>query len=163
MTRSGVIGAVRHCWTDQSVAPVCVSVSPVPGIQEDYINPQVLALGGQHNLPLNCNTTIMWFKDNSAEAAAHSQVTGGGHTAKLSHELIAAAASYEAAKAYEHHVAKNGKPVNHQKAVELVAALSGAFIDRIAETKGMDELDKQRAKHDAQKRAQEALQQHGQF
>ncbi|KAI6165804.1 hypothetical protein EDD17DRAFT_186818 [Pisolithus thermaeus] len=106
----------------------------------------------------------MWFKDNSAEAAAYKQVTGsGGHTAKLSHELIAAAASYEAAKAYEHHVAKNGKPVNHQKAVELVAALTGAFVDRIAETKGMDELDKQRAKHDAHKRAQEALQEHGQL
>jgi hypothetical protein len=30
------------------------------------------------------------------------------HEAKISHELIAAAASYEAAKAYEDHVAENG-------------------------------------------------------
>ncbi|KAI6025715.1 hypothetical protein F5J12DRAFT_809959 [Pisolithus orientalis] len=105
----------------------------------------------------------MWFTENSAEAAAHKQLSGGGHTAKLSHELIAAAASYEAAKAYEHHVAKNGKPVNHEKAVELLAALTGGFIDRIAETKGMDEVDKQRAKHEAHKRAQEALAQHGEF
>ncbi|KIJ62820.1 hypothetical protein HYDPIDRAFT_41531 [Hydnomerulius pinastri MD-312] len=105
----------------------------------------------------------MWFTHDSEEAQAHSQVTGGGHTAKLSHELIAAAASYEAAKAYEHHVAKNGKPANHQKAIELIAALTGGFIDRIAETKGMNEVDKQRAKHEANKRAEGALAKHGQF
>lgn len=31
------------------------------------------------------------------------------HKASLSHELIAGAAAYEAAKAYEDHVQKNGK------------------------------------------------------
>ncbi|KIK93475.1 hypothetical protein PAXRUDRAFT_828938 [Paxillus rubicundulus Ve08.2h10] len=104
----------------------------------------------------------MWFTHDSEEAQAHSQLTGG-HTAKLSHELVAAAASYEAAKAYEHHVAKNGKPVNHKKAVELLAALTGGFIDRIAETKGLDAVDKERAKHDAHKRAENALAQSGEF
>ncbi|KAH7915615.1 hypothetical protein BJ138DRAFT_1176387 [Hygrophoropsis aurantiaca] len=108
----------------------------------------------------------MWFTHDSDEAKAHDQVTGG-HSAKISHELIAAAASYEAAKAYEHHVAKNGKPANHQKAIELVAALTGGFIDRLAETKGMDEVDKQRAKHDASssanQRAQNALSKQGEF
>jgi hypothetical protein len=42
------------------------------------------------------------------------------HKAELSHELIAAAASYEAAKAYESHVAKNGKPDSHSKAKEIL-------------------------------------------
>ncbi|KAH7884740.1 hypothetical protein F5I97DRAFT_1938108 [Phlebopus sp. FC_14] len=104
----------------------------------------------------------MWFSHDSDEAQAHNEVTGG-HTAKLSHELIAAAASYEAAKAYEQHVAANGKPANHAKAVEILAALSGAFIDRIAETKGLDEIDKQRAKHAAHERATGALSQYEEF
>ncbi|KIJ05121.1 hypothetical protein PAXINDRAFT_182993 [Paxillus involutus ATCC 200175] len=105
----------------------------------------------------------MWFTHDSEEAQAHNQVSGGGHTAKLSHELLAAAASYEAAKAYEAHVAKNGKPANHKKAVELLAALTGGFIDRLAETKGMDAIDKERAKHDAHKRAESALSQSGDY
>ncbi|KAJ8585736.1 hypothetical protein M405DRAFT_824410 [Rhizopogon salebrosus TDB-379] len=105
----------------------------------------------------------MWFQHDSPEAQAHQQVTGGGHTAKLSHELLAAAASYEAAKAYEKHVEKNGKPANHAKAVELLAGFTGAFIDRVAETKGMDEVDKQRAKHAAHERAKGSLERHGEL
>lgn len=41
------------------------------------------------------------------------QVEGAGHKASLSHELIAGAAAYEAAKAYEKHCADNGKPDSH--------------------------------------------------
>ncbi|KAG1842009.1 hypothetical protein DFJ58DRAFT_66360 [Suillus subalutaceus] len=104
----------------------------------------------------------MWFTSDSEESQAHSQVTGG-HSAKLSHELLASAASYEAAKAYEKHVQKNGKPANHAMAVELLAALTGGFVDRIAETKGMDALDKEKAKHAANERAKGALEQHEEF
>ncbi|KAF8528740.1 hypothetical protein JB92DRAFT_2599270, partial [Gautieria morchelliformis] len=81
-------------------------------------------------------------------------VEGAGHKASLSHELIAGAAAYEAAKAYEKHCAENGKPDSHAKAKELVAAFSGAFIDHVVETKGLDAIDKQKAKHEAKKRAE---------
>jgi len=38
--------------------------------------------------------------------------------------------------------------LNHTNPTILYsAALTGGFVDRIAETKGMDELDKERAKH----------------
>ncbi|KAJ7129595.1 hypothetical protein C8R44DRAFT_777181 [Mycena epipterygia] len=77
------------------------------------------------------------------------------HKARLSHELMAGAAAYEAAKKYEEHVAKNGKPDSHAKAKELIAAFSGAFIDRMVETKGLDAIDKEKAKHEAKKRAEE--------
>ena len=61
----------------------------------------------------------------------------------------------QAAKAYEKHCAENGKPDNHAKAKELLcvhpsfiidpssiihifsAAFSGAFVDRMVETKGV--------------------------
>ncbi|KAF5389122.1 hypothetical protein D9757_004915 [Collybiopsis confluens] len=90
-----------------------------------------------------------WFSDDSEQADAYNQVTSSPHKAELSHELLAAAASYEAAKKYEDHVAENGQPDSHAKAKELIAAFSGAFIDRIVETKGLDFVDKERAKHQA--------------
>ena len=41
------------------------------------------------------------------------KVVNAPHKAELSHELLAAAASYEAAKAYEKHCEENGKPDSH--------------------------------------------------
>ncbi|KAJ7123982.1 hypothetical protein C8R43DRAFT_1031494 [Mycena crocata] len=101
-----------------------------------------------------------WFGDDSYEAQAHEQVMNAEteeHKASLSHELIAAAASYEAAKAYENHCAENGQPDSHAKAKEIIAGLSGAFIDRIVETKGLDFIDKQKAKRHAEERTEETF------
>ncbi|KAJ3740345.1 hypothetical protein DFH05DRAFT_1508427 [Lentinula detonsa] len=99
-----------------------------------------------------------FFHHESDEAQAYNEVVNAPHKAELSHELIAAAASYEAAKAYENHCAANGKPDNHAKAKELLAAFSGAFVDRIVETKGLDYVDAEKAKHHAKKQAEEGLQ-----
>ncbi|KZO97512.1 hypothetical protein CALVIDRAFT_479728 [Calocera viscosa TUFC12733] len=87
------------------------------------------------------------YGDNSQQKQAYDQVVNAPHKAALSHELLAAAASYEAAKAYEDHEAKNGKPANHQVAKELIASFAGAFIDHIVETKGLDFVDKEEAKY----------------
>ncbi|KAJ7228595.1 hypothetical protein GGX14DRAFT_613756 [Mycena pura] len=97
-------------------------------------------------------------KLHSDDEKAYEQVVNAEtpeHKAKLSHELIAAAAAYEAAKKYEEHCAENGKPDSHAKAEEIIAAFSAAFVDRMVETKGLDELDKEKAKRDAAKRAHE--------
>lgn len=111
------------------------------------------------------------------------KVTGGGHTAKLSHELLAAAASYEvcllllynssslimiigcqSVREARRKERQTRQPCKGRRvAVSLIsfcanldyanstifrsAGFTGAFIDRVAETKGMDEVDKQRAKH----------------
>jgi len=94
-----------------------------------------------------------FFHSESDQAAAYNTVANSTpeHKAHLSHELIAAAASYEAAKAYQNHVEENGKPASHAKAKEILAAASGAFIDHIVETKGLNFIDKQKAKHAAEK------------
>ncbi|KAJ6473922.1 hypothetical protein DFH09DRAFT_468301 [Mycena vulgaris] len=89
-----------------------------------------------------------FFSDDSDQAQAYDQVVNAPHKASLSHELIAAAASFEAAKAYEKHCAENGKPDNHAVAKELMAGFAGAFVDRMVETKGLDEVDTLKAKHD---------------
>ncbi|KAF5333343.1 hypothetical protein D9611_002488 [Ephemerocybe angulata] len=104
-----------------------------------------------------------WFSDDSDQAQAYETVMNAPHKAALSHELIAAAASYEAAKAYENHVAENGQPDSHAKAKEILAGFSGMFIDRMVETKGLDYIDTEKAKHHAKRQAEEALGDQGYF
>ncbi|CDH57157.1 predicted protein [Lichtheimia corymbifera JMRC:FSU:9682] len=59
-------------------------------------------------------------------------------------------ASYEAAKAYNDHCAANGEEPDHAKAKEFMAAAAGAFIDKMIETKGLDYLDKYKARKHAE-------------
>lgn len=86
--------------------------------------------------------------------AAHEEVVNAPHEAKLSHELIAGAAAFEAARLWEHHKEKNGEKPTHSHAKELIAGFAGAFVDRMVETKGLDFIDKQKAKKKAQERAE---------
>ncbi|EGG11587.1 uncharacterized protein MELLADRAFT_91070 [Melampsora larici-populina 98AG31] len=73
------------------------------------------------------------FHHDSEESRASDQINelnqeGGNeehHKAKFSHELLSGAAAYEAAKAYEDHKKKNGKPSNHAEAKEIAAGLAG--------------------------------------
>ncbi|CAE6458787.1 unnamed protein product [Rhizoctonia solani] len=98
-----------------------------------------------------------WFSDDSPHADAYDQITQRPHEASWSHELIAGAAAFEAAKAYEDHVAANGQPDDHAMAKELLAGFVGAFLDREVETKGLDWYDRKRAERQAQEHAEAAL------
>lgn len=88
--------------------------------------------------------------------------------------LIAGAASYEAAKAYENHCNQNGTypsplghtiqshqaigtPGSHEEAKELMAGFAGAFVDREAETRGADEWDREKAKRAAVQQSEDGL------
>lgn len=42
-----------------------------------------------------------------------------------------------------------GQPPSHEKAKEILAGLAGAFIDREVETRGLDYVDRERAKRHA--------------
>ncbi|KAK2462523.1 hypothetical protein APHAL10511_005493 [Amanita phalloides] len=90
---------------------------------------------------------------------AYSQVTGTTkeHKASLTHEALSGAVAYQAAKAYEEHLAKNGKPTSHAKAKEIAAGLVGAALDHFVETKGLDFIDQQKARHAAQKHVEEVI------
>lgn len=47
-----------------------------------------------------------------------------------------------------------GKPISHQFAKELLVGFAGAEIDKLAETKGMDFIDREKAKHHAKEQVQ---------
>ena len=53
-----------------------------------------------------------------------------------------------------------GETVDHSFAKEALAGLAGAGVDYLAETKGEDFVDKERAKHEAKKKANQLYDQH---
>ena len=50
--------------------------------------------------------------------------------------------------------------MSHQFAKELLAGFAGAEVDKLAETKGEDFFDREKAKHQAKKRAEELYDNH---
>jgi len=76
------------------------------------------------------------------------------------HEVIAGGAAFAGFKAFEDHQRKEGKPVSHQFAKELLAGFAGAEVDKLAETKGEDFYDRERAKHQAKENAERLYDQH---
>ncbi|KAF7192931.1 hypothetical protein HII31_05742 [Pseudocercospora fuligena] len=85
---------------------------------------------------------------------------GEPNKAEFSHELVAGGASFAAMKYFEDRQRKEGKPVSHQFAKELIAGFAGAEVDRLAETKGEDFFDREKAKHEAKKRSEQLYDQH---
>ncbi|KZT62974.1 hypothetical protein CALCODRAFT_6767 [Calocera cornea HHB12733] len=105
-----------------------------------------------------------WFDDNSSQAQAYNTVQNTQpHEASWTHELIAGAAAYEADRAYEKHCEQNGQPASHDEAKALLAGFVGAFVDREVETRGLDFIDKEKAKHQARQHAEQGLAQSGQY
>ncbi|EGX88639.1 CipC-like antibiotic response protein, putative [Cordyceps militaris CM01] len=90
----------------------------------------------------------------------YDQLQSGNHEAKFSHELLAGGASFAAFKAFENNQRSNGEPVTHGVAKAILAGLVGAEVDRLAETKGANWIDKERATRDAQKRTEDLYDSH---
>ncbi|KAF9780161.1 hypothetical protein BJ322DRAFT_1084922 [Thelephora terrestris] len=95
------------------------------------------------------------FHHESDESQAFNEFGQAKHKSEVSHELLSGAAAFAAAHEYEKYCERNGKPQSHAKAKELLAGFSAAFIDHEVESRGLDFIDKQKAKHEAEKRAKE--------
>jgi hypothetical protein len=70
------------------------------------------------------------------------------HKASLTHELVAGGAAFYAMREYEKRREAEGNR-DHQWAREILASIAGAEIDKQFETKGLDWLDRTRAKNQA--------------
>jgi len=79
------------------------------------------------------------------------------------HEALAGAASFGAFKIFEDRQRAEGKPVSHQFAKELLVGLAGGEVDKLAETKGLDWVDREKAKRHAKENVENLYdQQYGQ-
>ncbi len=66
-------------------------------------------------------------------------------------------------KAYEDHVRRTGEKVSHPLMKEMLAAFAAAEVDKLFETKGLDYLDREKAKRHAIQQAHHiANEQYGQ-
>uniref|UniRef100_A0A0D6R9V4 CipC-like antibiotic response protein n=1 Tax=Araucaria cunninghamii TaxID=56994 RepID=A0A0D6R9V4_ARACU len=105
----------------------------------------------------------MWGFEESRDA--HQQVYSDDfqpqeHEAKFSHEMIGGAAAFAGMKVWEDRQRAEGKPVSHAFAKEALMGLVGMEVDKLAETKGMDEYDREKAKHHAKQSAQKMYEDH---
>ncbi|KAF7730411.1 hypothetical protein EC973_002217 [Apophysomyces ossiformis] len=76
------------------------------------------------------------------------------HKSSITHQLLAGAAAFEAMRLYNKKKEEEGEAVDHATAKEFLAAFTGATVDRLVETKGLDWLDREKAKHQAKEEAQ---------
>jgi hypothetical protein len=97
-----------------------------------------------------------WFDDDHNATQCYNDYNNN-HQASVTHEVLGGAVAYEAAKAYENHCAENGRPDSHAKAKEILAGFAGAFVDREVETKGLDYIDRERAKRHAQDQCEQVF------
>ncbi|KAH8658325.1 hypothetical protein BX600DRAFT_468974 [Xylariales sp. PMI_506] len=101
-----------------------------------------------------------FFHHDSDEAQAFQQVQNtpaGEHKATFSHELIAGAAAFAAEREYQKYEERHGKVENHAVAKDLLAGFAAAEADKLFEDHGLNWLDREKAKHEAKKRAEGAV------
>jgi len=89
--------------------------------------------------------------DRHRAREAHDLVYGGHyrHHHEMTHELLAAAAGFEAMRLWEHHLQREGLHPHHQLAKELLAAFVAAEIDKHFERGHYGHLNR----HDARRLA----------
>lgn len=87
---------------------------------------------------MHCNTNANGSTTGESHDA-YKEVTENEHNeSSLSHELLAGGAAFAGFKAFEDHQRKEGKPVKHAFAKEVLAGFAAAEVDKLAETKGAD-------------------------
>ncbi|KAH8797053.1 hypothetical protein F5882DRAFT_287482, partial [Hyaloscypha sp. PMI_1271] len=94
------------------------------------------------------------FPTGEAQDSYDQVQNGDVNESSFGHEALAGAASFGAFKMFEDRQRKEGKPVSHQFAKELLVGLAGAEVDKLAETKGMDFIDREKAKHHAKQQVE---------
>ncbi|KAH8555825.1 hypothetical protein BGW37DRAFT_419421 [Umbelopsis sp. PMI_123] len=82
------------------------------------------------------------------------QVPTEEHKANWTHELIGGAAAFEAMRLYEQKAEKEGKKDDHAFAKEILAGIAGATVDGLVESKGLNFIDREKAKHHATQEAE---------
>ena len=84
---------------------------------------------------------------------------GEPHESKWTHEAVAGGAAFEAMHLWEKKQRESGQPVSHSLAKEVLVAGAAAEVDKLFETKGLDFLDREKAKHHAKKQAEHLYEQ----
>ncbi|KAF4625694.1 hypothetical protein G7Y89_g12466 [Cudoniella acicularis] len=101
-----------------------------------------------------------WGESEQAYQQANDPNQQFHNESSFGHEALAGAASFGAFKLFEDRQRKEGKPVSHAFAKELLVGFAGAEVDKLVETKGMDFIDREKAKHHAKENAEHMYEEH---
>ncbi|KAJ4293623.1 hypothetical protein N0V90_008907 [Kalmusia sp. IMI 367209] len=101
-----------------------------------------------------------WGDSEDAYQQVYENQNFEENKSSFGHELVAGGAAFAGFKAFEDHQRKEGKPVSHAFAKELLAGFAGAEVDKLAETKGEDWFDKEKAKRQAKQNAERMYDEH---
>ncbi|CAK7566862.1 MAG: hypothetical protein SEPTF4163_004816 [Sporothrix epigloea] len=93
--------------------------------------------------------------DESRDARDQVYNNDFNNQSSLSHELLGAGASFAAMHEFEKHQRAEGQTVNHAFAKEMLAGFAGAEVDKLCETKGLDFIDREKAKRHARENAEQ--------
>jgi len=96
-----------------------------------------------------------WDQSKDARDQVYNNDDPQQHQSSFTHEAVGSAAAFEAMHLFENQQRKEGKTVSHGVAKELLAAAAGFEVDRLVETKGLDFVDRERAKHQAKEQAKQ--------
>lgn len=86
----------------------------------------------------------------------YNQENSTEHKGHFGHELLAGAASFAAMKKFQQEQRNKGEKVSHSFAKETIAAFAGAEAEKLAETKGLDAIEKEKLKHKAEEHANQS-------
>ncbi|RDL38659.1 uncharacterized protein BP5553_02999 [Venustampulla echinocandica] len=101
-----------------------------------------------------------WGDSEDAYKQANDSQQEFHNESSFGHEALAGAASFGAFKIFEDRQRKEGKPVSHQFAKELLVGIAGAEVDKLIETKGMDFVDREKAKRHAKENVEHMYDEH---
>ncbi|KAG7562580.1 hypothetical protein FFLO_01953 [Filobasidium floriforme] len=79
----------------------------------------------------------------------------------LSHDALVGGAVAVAMKEWQEKKERDGEPQDYETGKTVFAGLAAAALTHLVETKGMDQIDSLKAKHDAAEQAKKALAQSG--
>ncbi|KAK9814289.1 hypothetical protein WJX72_003476 [[Myrmecia] bisecta] len=85
---------------------------------------------------------------------AHDELYGDKeHDGCWTHEALAGGAAFYAMRQYEQKREREGVSGDHAFLKEMLAAAAGAEVDKLVETKGLDYIDREKAKRHAEQQA----------
>ncbi|KZP09759.1 hypothetical protein FIBSPDRAFT_963708 [Athelia psychrophila] len=95
----------------------------------------------------------MDFFSNRNHENDYQDVYHKPHEGSLGHEAIAGAAGFAAMRAYESHLRATGETPSHPLMKEMLAGIASAEVDKLIETKGLNAIDRHKAKKQAEEHA----------
>lgn len=112
------------------------------------------------NVSNSSSSSSISMSPSGSATNKRSTRSAGDNRSKLSHDIVAGAASFEATRLFEDRHRRNGKPVSHAFARKTLIALAASEVDKLFKVKELTHLDKDQIKSEAIKAIEKEYETH---